>query len=200
MGSGDSWHLATHRSTTLPCSHARRCARRARELSSFCTTLTTSGNSLTPRQTKKIPECPHLIQHISLVVKVSKLISPSNCSRDYSFTCCCKARTASSIVPEPRVQGSVQFVTFASRPATNSSYMTDSFSTISAAAHVLTSWTFARVVLNSLNRSDDSELSNFTAIQIHSFTILLHLLSYANDTSGIAVALVKRRFPQSRLS
>ena len=33
MGSGDSWHLATHRSTTLSCSHARRCARRARELS-----------------------------------------------------------------------------------------------------------------------------------------------------------------------
>ena len=57
VGSGDSWHLATHRSTTLSCSHARRCARRAHELSSFLwfllnlrvtpeTTLSFMGNSL----------------------------------------------------------------------------------------------------------------------------------------------------------
>ena len=37
---------------------------------------------------------------------------------------------------------SVQIVTFASRPATNLLYMNGSFSTISAAVHVLTSWTF----------------------------------------------------------
>ena len=55
-----------------------------------------------------------------------------------------------------KVKGSGQFVTFASRPATNLSNMKDSFSTISAAAHVLTSWIFARVVLNFLNKSDFS--------------------------------------------
>ena len=39
-----------HGITTLPYSYPRRCARRAHELSSFCTTLTTSGNSLTSHQ------------------------------------------------------------------------------------------------------------------------------------------------------
>ena len=53
MGSDDSWHLATYRSTTLSCSHARRCARRARELSSFCTTLTTTGKRFDSSPKKK---------------------------------------------------------------------------------------------------------------------------------------------------
>ena len=74
VGSGDLWHFETPRSTTLSYSHPRRCARRARELSSFCTTLTTSGKLFDTPSTKKIPGCPHSIQYISLVVKVSKLI------------------------------------------------------------------------------------------------------------------------------
>ena len=57
---------------------------------------------------------------------------------------CTVIHRTSSIVPELRVQRlrSVQIVTFASRPATNLLYMNGSFSTISAAVHVLTSPTF----------------------------------------------------------
>ena len=61
--------------TTLSCPHARRCARHARELSSFCTTLTTTGKHFDFTSSRKIPGCPHSIQHISLVVKVGKLIN-----------------------------------------------------------------------------------------------------------------------------
>ena len=43
-------------------------------LSSFCTTLTTFGKLFDTTSTGKIPGCPHSIRHISLVVKVSKLI------------------------------------------------------------------------------------------------------------------------------
>ena len=57
-----------------------------------------------------------------------------------------------SIVPELRVHRlrSVQIVTFASRPATNLLYMNGSFSTISAAVHILTSRTFCTCSLELL--------------------------------------------------
>ena len=58
------------------------------ELSRFCAFLTTSENSLTPRQTREIPGCPHLIRHIFLVVKVGKLIllllQSSHCTFHYA--------------------------------------------------------------------------------------------------------------------
>ena len=57
------------------------------------------------------------------------------------LACTVKHRT-SSIVPELKVQRLRSVQIFASRPATNLSYMNGSFSTISAAVHVLTSRTF----------------------------------------------------------
>ena len=50
------------------------CVRHAREFSSFCTTLTTSGKLFDSTSKRKIPGCPHSNRHISLVVKVGKLI------------------------------------------------------------------------------------------------------------------------------
>ena len=50
------------------------CVRHARELSSFCTTLTTSGKLFDSTSTRKFPGCPHSIRHVSLVVKVGKLV------------------------------------------------------------------------------------------------------------------------------
>ena len=50
------------------------CVQHARELSSFCTTFTTSGKLFDTTSTGKIPGCSHSISHISQVVKVSKLI------------------------------------------------------------------------------------------------------------------------------
>ena len=65
---------------------------------------------------------------------------------------CTVMHRTSSIVPELRVQKlrCVQIVTFASRPATNLLYMNGSFSTISAAVHVLTSRTFCTCSLEHL--------------------------------------------------
>ena len=65
---------------------------------------------------------------------------------------CTVMHRTSSIVPELRVQRlrSVQIVTFASRQATNLLYMNGSFSTISAAVHVLTSRTFCTCSLELL--------------------------------------------------
>ena len=89
------------------------------ELSRFCAFLTTSENSLTPRQTREIPGCPHLIRHIFLVVKVGKLIllllHSSHCIFHYARANGSKVKDLSS-------------VTFASRPATNLLHMEGSCS------------------------------------------------------------------------
>ena len=67
---------------------------------------------------------------------------------------CTVMHRTSSIVPELRVQRSrsVQNVTFASRQATNLLYMNGSFSTNSAAVHVVTSRTFCTCSLDLLEK------------------------------------------------
>ena len=95
-------------------------------------------DSSTPRQTREIPVCPRLIRHIFLVVKVGTLIDlllqSSHCKFHYT-----------------RAEGNICPVwTFASSPAINLLYMNGSFSTISAAFHVLTSWTFCTCSLELL--------------------------------------------------
>ena len=62
--SADSASTVSHRTPSI----------RTRELSRFCTTLTTSGKRFDSTSTRKIPGCPHSIWHISLVVKVGKFI------------------------------------------------------------------------------------------------------------------------------
>ena len=73
----------------------------------------------------------------------------------------------------------------------------------SAAVHVLTSRTFYtyHTILNCQLHGDPNSLFHDLVVRIElNVPTLLHLLSCANNASGIAVALVKRRSSQSRFS
>ena len=153
MGSGDLWHFETPRSTTLSYSHPRRCARRARELSSFCTTLTTSGKLFDTPSTKKIPGCPHSIQHISLVVKVSKLIHFQTVGEILQSSGTCPNLTSNTVSKDQTTKRELLVLSLCLVCHTNKPLCHTWRIRSTLAAHVLTSWTFARVVLNSLQNS-----------------------------------------------
>ena len=153
MGSGDSWHLATPRSTTLSYSHPRRCARHAHELPSFCTTLTTSGKLFHTMSTGKIPGCPHSIRHIPLVVRVSKLKHLQTVGEILQSSGTCPNLTSNKVSKGSNHQASTSCAFSLSCVCHTNKPLCHTWKTrTTPPAQVLTSWTFARVVLNSVNR------------------------------------------------
>ena len=118
---------------------------------------------------------------------------------------CTVTHRTSSIVPELRVQKlrSVQIVTFC--VTTRNQLVVHEWLVLnhSAAVHVLTSRTFYtyHTILNCQLHGDPNSLFHDLVVRIElNVPTLLHLLSCANNASGIAVALVKRRYSQSRFS
>ena len=127
-------------------------------------TLTTSGKLFDTTSTRKIPGCPHSIRHISLAVKVSKLIHLQTVREILQSSGTCPNLT-SNIVSRGQTTKR-QILVISPYPAClTSKPLCHAWRTRSAPpALVLISWTFARVVLNKSNSPHDSQLSDVNVL------------------------------------